>query len=127
LGALVGSVFGNLFAGPTPSLAGSAATAAGSAYTGTGLKVSADFFSLPARASGGDVYPNQAYLVGERGPEVFVPNASGSIVPNERLPNLGGSSIVIHNHFAAGTDLRTVDQAATQIGLRVQRAMRRSF
>jgi hypothetical protein len=36
------------------------------------------------------------------------------------------NSIVINNTFAAGTDLRTIDQAATQIGLRVQRALRRN-
>ena len=35
-------------------------------------------------------------------------------------------NIVINNSFAPGTDLRTIDQAATQIGLRVQRALRRS-
>ena len=78
-------------------------------------------------AGGGDVYPNQAYLVGERGPEVFVPGGSGSIVPNNRLGSMGGSSIVINNHFASGTDLRTIDQAASQIGMRVQRALRRSY
>ena len=37
---------------------------------------------LPARANGGPVASNTAYLVGERGPEVFVPSASGQIVPN---------------------------------------------
>jgi hypothetical protein len=37
---------------------------------------------LPARANGGPVSSNTAYLVGERGPEVFVPSASGQIVPN---------------------------------------------
>lgn len=34
------------------------------------------------RASGGPVYANKAYMVGERGPEMFVPNSAGSIVPN---------------------------------------------
>jgi len=35
-----------------------------------------------ARAEGGPVSSGRAYLVGERGPELFVPGASGSIVPN---------------------------------------------
>ena len=35
-----------------------------------------------ARASGGPVNAGRAYLVGERGPELFVPGASGGIVPN---------------------------------------------
>lgn len=34
------------------------------------------------RARGGPVRPGQAYVVGEQGPELFVPGASGSIVPN---------------------------------------------
>jgi hypothetical protein len=89
-------------------------------------------WALPGRANGGDVFPNQAYMVGERGPEVFVPDSAGSIVPNDRLGGTasggrsGNSSIVINNHFAPGTDLRTIDQAANLIGLRVQRAMRRT-
>jgi hypothetical protein len=37
---------------------------------------------LPGRATGGPVSPGQAYLVGERGPEVFVPTAAGSIANN---------------------------------------------
>lgn len=40
---------------------------------------------LPARAEGGPVTAGQPYLVGERGPEVFVPGASGTIVPNRSL------------------------------------------
>lgn len=35
-----------------------------------------------ARAEGGPVARGMAYLVGERGPELFVPGAAGGIVPN---------------------------------------------
>jgi hypothetical protein len=35
-----------------------------------------------ARAEGGPVSAGRAYLVGERGPELFVPGAGGGIVPN---------------------------------------------
>lgn len=35
---------------------------------------------LPGRATGGPVSPGAAYLVGERGPEMFVPTSSGQIV-----------------------------------------------
>ena len=37
------------------------------------------------RADGGPVSPNKSYLVGERGPEMFVPDSAGTIVPNEQL------------------------------------------
>ena len=35
-----------------------------------------------ARAGGGPVDAGSAYLVGEQGPELFVPSASGAIAPN---------------------------------------------
>jgi len=44
------------------------------------------------RATGGAVTQGTAYMVGERGPELFVPNTSGSIVPNNAL---GGNTINI--------------------------------
>lgn len=37
---------------------------------------------LPGRATGGPVAPGRAYVVGERGPELFVPTASGRIDAN---------------------------------------------
>lgn len=39
-----------------------------------------------ARAEGGPVSMGQPYLVGERGPEIFQPNQSGTIIPNNALP-----------------------------------------
>lgn len=36
----------------------------------------------PFRAKGGEVNENQAYIVGEEGPEVFVPRQNGAIVSN---------------------------------------------
>ena len=41
------------------------------------------------RAAGGPVSGGSSYLVGERGPEIFTPMASGNIIPNDRL---GGST-----------------------------------
>ena len=38
--------------------------------------------TLPQKAIGGPVQSGKAYMVGERGPEMFVPSRSGSIVPN---------------------------------------------
>ena len=35
-----------------------------------------------ARVDGGPVDMGRAYVVGERGPELFVPGASGSVIPN---------------------------------------------
>jgi len=39
------------------------------------------------RAGGGSVNKDQAYMVGEKGPEMFVPSGSGKIVPNNQMGN----------------------------------------
>ncbi len=41
--------------------------------------------ALMPKATGGSVSAGGAYMVGERGPEMFVPGASGTIVPNNQL------------------------------------------
>lgn len=61
---------------------------------------------LFGRASGGPVKSGDPYVVGERGPELFVPSASGAIVPNERLAGLGrggrGDSFAFTYNIGAG-------------------------
>lgn len=46
----------------------------------TGLLSS--IFGLPGRATGGPVAPGRGYLVGERGPELFVPTSAGRVEPS---------------------------------------------
>ena len=43
-------------------------------------------------ASGGPVVKDNPYIIGEKGPELFVPNRSGSIVPNNKLDGMGGGT-----------------------------------
>jgi TP901 family phage tail tape measure protein len=54
------------------------------------------------RATGGSVMGGVGYLVGERGPEIFMPAGSGTIVPNHRLG--GGSTVNIVVNAGMGTD-----------------------
>lgn len=42
------------------------------------------------RAVGGPVSADTPYMVGERGPEMFIPNQSGRIIPNSQLNTAGG-------------------------------------
>ena len=44
---------------------------------------------------GGTVAAGSPYIVGERGPELFVPGASGSIVPNGAM---GGAPVIVNNN-----------------------------
>lgn len=49
------------------------------------------------RASGGPVMGGRAYLVGERGPEIMVPNSAGTVVPNHALTGQA-PNVTIHNY-----------------------------
>jgi len=50
--------------------------------------------NLTARASGGPVSAGAPYLVGEEGPELFVPRSSGAIVPNAAIAGGGGTQVI---------------------------------
>jgi hypothetical protein len=47
-------------------------------------------FGFPGRANGGPVTGRSPYVVGERGPELFVPGTSGAIIPNHKMGAAGG-------------------------------------
>lgn len=49
------------------------------------------------RAGGGPVSAGSPYMVGERGPELFVPNASGSIMPS------GSGAPIVNNFYINGS------------------------
>jgi hypothetical protein len=60
---------------------------------------------LPGRAVGGPVASGSPYVVGEKGPELFVPHASGTIVPNNKMgggSGSGGGSVTVNYNIAAG-------------------------
>jgi hypothetical protein len=56
---------------------------------GTNPNVAA-YAPLPGRAAGGPVAGQQPYMVGERGPELFVPGTGGSVVNNNDLRSAMG-------------------------------------
>lgn len=61
------------------------------------------------RASGGPVGANDPYIVGERGPELFVPRSSGYIVPNHKMGSAPSSTVV---NITQNVDARNADAAA---------------
>ena len=62
-------------------------------------------FTMPGFAAGGRPPVGLPSMVGERGPELFVPDVAGTIVPNGRGPGGGGQSIVINQRMAFGSDV----------------------
>jgi tape measure domain-containing protein len=66
------------------------------------------------KANGGPVSSGQTYMVGERGPELFVPGRSGTIVANDKMG--GGSTNVVVNVDAKGSSVEGNEQGANQLG-----------
>jgi hypothetical protein len=72
---------------------------------------SKDLQEIPMLATGGLANANSPYIVGERGPELFVPSGNGRVIPNNKLGN-GGGNIYINVSGAIdqeGTARRIVD------------------
>jgi hypothetical protein len=61
-------------------------------YTSTGVNLTTP--SGVGRATGGPVQAGRPYMVGERGPEMWVPSANGSIIPNHKMGAAGGDTTV---------------------------------
>ena len=58
-------------------------------------------------AEGGAVSAGQPYVVGERGRELFIPNQSGTMIPNQDLGTTGSTSI---NFTINATDVKGVQE-----------------
>jgi tape measure domain-containing protein len=68
---------------------------------------------VPHRAAGGPVRGGSPYMVGERGPELFVPSRSGSITPNHAL---GGSTTINVSVDASGSEVAGDDAQSNELG-----------
>lgn len=97
----------------------------GGALSGGGLFASllGSFSQIGGRASGGPVSPARPYIVGEQGPELFVPQGAGQIVPAHNRRTSGDRSIAITVNVTGRTEENALRQSATQIALSVRRAL----
>ena len=67
---------------------------------GSGINTSGADLAL-FYADGGSPPVNQPAIVGERGPELFVPRTAGTIIPNHALAGIGGTTMVTNNYINA--------------------------
>ncbi|RLC77931.1 MAG: hypothetical protein DRI61_10645, partial [Chloroflexi bacterium] len=89
-----------------------------SGITGIASSIRNVFSRISGRASGGPVAAMRPYVVGERGPELFVPRSSGAIIPSGAMTsgvNIGNVSM----NFPGITDQSNTDQ--------IQRVVYREF
>jgi ElaB/YqjD/DUF883 family membrane-anchored ribosome-binding protein len=76
-----------------------AAAGTGTGIVGGIMKLAGNIF----RANGGSVSGNKPYIVGERGPEMFIPNRSGTVIPNK---NMGGGGVVVQQTINVTTGVQ---------------------
>ena len=79
------------------------------------------FYGKKHRAAGG----NTGYVVGEQGPELFMPDRPGTIVPSDDVAQMGGGSNVTFNIStvdATGVEDLLVEQQGNIIGMLRQAA-----
>jgi tape measure domain-containing protein len=77
-------------------------------------------FGIPQRANGGSVTAGQPYLVGERGPELFMPGRSGGIA---RAGSFGGGTNIVVNVDASGSSVQGNQPDAAALGRAVGAAV----
>jgi phage-related minor tail protein len=92
---------------------------AGLAASLTGL-----FGGVPGRATGGPVTGGSAYLVGERGPELFVPTAAGRIETGGAAR--GPINVTVNVAAARGASPEMMQQTGAQVARAVRRALARA-
>jgi len=80
-----------------------------------GKTVTGGLFKLFGFANGGRPPVGRPSIVGERGPELFVPRTSGTIVPNNKLGGGNNTSVVV-NVDASGSDVEGDDAGAKELG-----------
>lgn len=110
----------NIF-GPLAQALGQQGAGGGGLFSAIGTALGSLFGG--ARATGGPVNSGKAYLVGERGPELFMPNGAGNIVPNQRLAastSQNGGVATVRLQLSGDIDAR-IDQRSTTIAVEVVR------
>jgi len=67
---------------------------------------------LPGLAEGGPAEKGKPYMVGERGPELFVPKAAGTVIPNDKLGTATASAPQqqpVVNNYTYNNNINAVD------------------
>jgi hypothetical protein len=77
-------------------------------------------------AGGGPVSGGTPYLVGENGPELFIPKSSGRIANNAEVRGMGRGGTTINISVEGQVDMRSRQQLAADVGRESQKALART-
>jgi tape measure domain-containing protein len=72
------------------------------------------FSNLPGFAAGGRPPVGKPSIVGERGPELFVPSTAGTIIPNSEMA--GTTNNIVVNVDASGSNVEGNENAGKELG-----------
>ena len=64
---------------------------------------------MPGYANGGNPAVNMPSIVGERGPEIFVPRTAGTIIPNNQLSSAMGNQTNVTNNYINAIDVKSFE------------------
>ena len=107
---VLGSMVGSWFSAGTNFL-GSQALGTGSNTT-FGINPSSSGFGL--KAGGGDILGGQPVVVGDAGPELFVPRNAGTIVPNSQLASSMPMGNQVTNYYIDAIDTKSFEERVLQ-------------
>jgi hypothetical protein len=110
----IGSIFG---AGGAPNLSGAFGNTGGLGSSQFGVGIPS---LVGSRGVGGPIASSGAYLVGERGPELFMPGRSGTIVPNG---GMGGANVTVNVDASGNANVQGDQAQAKQLGVAVSAAV----
>lgn len=118
----------DIAASASSSLLSSALGLESSSGTTSGISsLISSVLGLPGRATGGPVSPGQAYLVGERGPELFVPTSAGSVASNGALNSASRNvSVSIQLNSSSSDAPAAMQRSSRQVASAVRRALSQS-
>ena len=80
------------------------------------------FSSLPTFAAGGRPPVGRPSIVGERGPELFVPSTAGTIIPNDKMGGVT-NNIVVNVDVDGGASVDADENNSKQFGLALAAAI----
>lgn len=116
------SVMGEIAASAISSGIGSIGGGGGGGLLSAAATLLTSVLGAPGRATGGPVSPGRAYMVGERGPELFVPTASG------RVETMAGGAardvrVSININAPAGSETQALARSGRQMARAVRSAL----
>jgi len=86
----------------------------------TGLGI---FSNLIGFANGGRPPVGRASIVGEKGPELFVPSSAGTIIPNNKIGGMSGPTNIVVNVDASGSNVEGNEDEGKQLGIALSAAI----